>query len=76
MTGTRNLAFPPLSFRREGRGERSIKGGERVEVRREKKPLPGMLFLLASGTKKILTRQEISTVYRLASTRFYLTADS
>lgn len=48
-----------------GNGDGSTKCGERVEVRREKKPLPGMLFLLASGTKKILTRQEISIVYPL-----------
>ena len=44
--------------------------GETVEVRREKIPLPGMLFLLAFGTKRILTRQAISPLSRLPSTRF------
>ncbi len=36
-------------------------------MRREKKSLPGMFFLLAFGTTRILTRQTISTLSRLTS---------
>ncbi len=42
-----------------------VKIGETVEVRREKKPLPAMFFLLAFGTKRFLTRQIISNLSRL-----------
>ena len=49
---------------------RSPRGGETGEGRREKKPSPGMLFLLASGTRRNPTRQAISPLSRLTSTRF------
>lgn len=35
---------------------------ERVEVRREKKPLPGILSFLAAGTRRNFTGQVISTL--------------
>ena len=52
-----------------------MKCGETVEGRREKKPLPGLFFLLAFGSRRNLTWQAISPVSRLASTRLSLKAD-
>ena len=46
------------------------KCGKTVEGRREKKPLPGMIFLLAFGTRRNLTLQVISPVYRLLADHF------
>ncbi len=47
------------------------KGGKTVEGSREKKPLPDVIYLLASGRSRKLTRQVISPVYRLTSPRFF-----
>ena len=46
-----------------------MKSGETGEESREMKPLPGSLFLLASGTRRNLARQVISPLFRLTSVR-------